>query len=97
MGKIAEQLSQALANVYCTKRHRRKVLDSDLITDMGIEGEKFILDKKPKKRKGDIFCGCKEPHRKEHYVICQSCGLMLPEMFPYNQALNQWQDNMERE
>ena len=37
MGAIREQLSQALARGYCTKRNEHKILDPDLIADMTTE------------------------------------------------------------
>ena len=35
------------------------------------------MDWFPKKKESLMFCKCKDPKTKEHYAICQGCGLLL--------------------
>jgi hypothetical protein len=61
MGK----LSEALARGYCTKRNSKKVLDPDLIEDMGkeilAEIEKLIPPKMAERGEGDnIWNSCRK-------------------------------------
>ena len=42
-------LREALARGYCSDKNSKKVLDADLIEDMAVEAEKFILGAVPKK------------------------------------------------
>ena len=81
MGRITKQTSQALARGYCSKRNEHKVLDPDLIADMAFEIEKWILEKKPKRKRHSIT----ETSYDEEYIDA------------YNQAISDYLKAMEGE